>query len=278
MPKRLLIYLFLSIIVCSADAQKLSGWGIEVKSFIFTDTYGPGDREWPSLFNNGYYPLPYGSNLEFASRSKGGSFPVFKNGWSIRADLVKRLFPVSGTKNNRVDLALGIGYRRYISKDESSPITYYRDTTQVYQLNSLKRTYTQRYADIQTRAIYKLMEEDSKIGIYFGFALQLSLALDGRIQEDFKVNEASWNTAGSSWVETGKADMHQDVPAKKLSYFSWGIPVGLFIKVTDHLFLVPEISYWHNWNRKYVYPDNYGGHKRSFSESGYLTIGARYNF
>src|SRR5690348_1675508 len=112
MPKRLLIFLLLLIISCSVEAQKLSSWGLEVKPFIFTDTYGPGERTWPALFNDGYYPLPYGSNLEFATRAKGGSFPVFKNGWGIRADLVKRLFPISGTKNNRVDWALGIGYRR----------------------------------------------------------------------------------------------------------------------------------------------------------------------
>ena len=115
-------------------------------------------------------------------------------------------------------------------------------------------------------------------GFYFGFALPLSLALGGRIQEDFTANEATWNTASKSWIETGKADLHQNVPAKKISYFSWGIPVWLSIKPSDKLFLLPEICYWHNSNRKYVYPDNYIGNKKSSSEGGYLSIGVRYNW
>jgi len=277
MPKRLLVFILLEILAYNAGAQKSSNWGLEVKSFIVHDDYGISGDNWPYMFKEGYQPY-WNNTLRFGARSKGGSFPSFNNGWGLRADLVKRLLPVSATKNNRVDLALGVGYRRYITNKESMPDIDFRDTATVYPLNSLKQTFTQHYADIQTRAIYKLMGADANTGFYFGFALQLSLALGGRIQEDFTANEAKWNRATYSWIETGKTELHQNVPAKKISYFSWGIPVGLSIKLTDKLFVLPEISYWHNTNRKYVYPDNYIGNKKSSSESGYLTIGVRYNW
>jgi hypothetical protein len=228
------------------------------------------------MFKEGYQPY-WNNTLLFGTKPKGGSFPSFNNGWGLRADLVKRLLPISGTKNNRVDLALGIGYRRYSTDRESIPDNDFRDTTTVYQLNSLKQTFTQHYADLQTKATYNLVEWNS-VGLYLGFAMQLSLALGGRIQEDFTVNEATWNTTSRSWKETGKLDLHQNVPAKKISYFSWGIPLGLSIKISDKFFLLPEISYWHNTNRKYIYPDTYIGNKKSFSESGYLSIGVRYNW
>jgi opacity protein-like surface antigen len=277
MFKRLLVFILLEIIAYNAGAQKLSNWGFEVKSFIFHDDYAISGDNWPYMFKEGYQPY-WNNTLRFGTKPKGGSFPSFNSGWGLRADLVKRLFPVSGTKNNRVDLALGVGYRRYSTNRESIPDNDFRDTTTVYQLNSLNQTFTQHYADIQTRATYKLMAEDVRVGLYFGFALQLSLSLGGRIQEDLTANEATWNTASGSWKETGKLDLHQNVPAKKISYFSWGIPVGLSIKLSDKLFLLPEISYWHNTNRKYVYPDNYIGKKKSSSESGYLSIGVRYNW
>jgi hypothetical protein len=259
-------------------AQKSPKWGVEIRSFLYTDDYGIDTYNWPHLFANGYAPLVDKNGLTFGGKAKGGSMPAFNNGGGIRVDVVRHLFPIAGGDYNRVDWSLGIGHRKYKTRESLGPYSgSFTDSAVVYQLNSLTQHFTQRYADIQTKAIYKVNGANGRCGVYLGFAMQMSLAFDGKIQEDFTSREVRWNTAGRDWSIIDKVDEHQNVPATKISYFSWGIPVGLFVKLSDHVLLLPEFSYWHNTNRKY-YPDNFGTKKKSFSESGYLSIAIRYDW
>jgi hypothetical protein len=274
-----LLFLLPAIVAFSVNAQKSSKWGVEIRPFFYTDFYGIEAYNWPHLFADGYAPLVDKNSLSFGKEPKVGSINIPINGTGIRVDVVRHLFPIAGSDRNRVDWSLGVGYKGYKTKEIFSPdIPNIMDTAIVYQYNDLRLRYTQRYADLQTKAIYKIMGANSKCGVYFGFALQMSLALGGRIQEEFRVRENSWNSASRNWSINDKAPGYQNVPTKKINYFSWGIPFGLFFKLSDHVSLLPEFTYWHNTNRKYYYPDNFEGEKKTFSKGSSTTIALRYDF
>lgn len=278
MFKRYLPGLLLVIIACNLHAQNLSKWGVEIRPFIYTDDYGIATYNWPHLFADGYAPMIDQNGLVFGSKPKEGSFPSLNDGWGVRVDIVRRLFPIKGSTYNRVDWSLGVGYRSFKTQTEHVPYNDgFKDTTVVYQLNSLKRKFSQRYVDVQSKAVYKIMKPESKFGLYVGVAMQLSLAVGGKVEEDFIGGEARWNTTSRTWMRNAGSAVQQNAPAKKISYFSWGIPVGLIIKLSKHMSLLPELTYWHNTNRQYHYPDNFGGRKKSFSESGYFSIAVRYD-
>lgn len=279
MLKRLLLcFLPLSIVV-NVCAQRSSKWGIEIRPFFYTDNYGIETYNWPHLFADGYAPLVDKNNLAFGSGPKGGSFSIGIDGAGARLDVVRRLFPIAGSKNNRVDWSLGVGYKSFKTKKDFSPEDPFPlDTAIRYQYNTLRLRYNQRYADLQTKAIYKIMGAKSTCGVYFGFALQMSLALGGNIHEEFRVSETWWDPASIRWAYNDHGFDYQNAPAKKINYFSWSIPVGLFARVSDHISLMPEFSYTHNTNRKYYYPDNYEGKRKSFSQGLYISFAVRYDF
>ncbi|MCS3799103.1 hypothetical protein [Niastella sp. OAS944] len=281
MLKRIPIFFLSLIIAFNTYAQRSSKWGIEIRPFFYTDNYGIETYNWPHLFADGYAPLVDKNNLEFGNGPKGGSFSIGIDGAGARLDVVRHLFPIAGSDNNRVDLSLGVGYKSYKTKKYFSPQYYYpKDTTIRYQYNDLRLRYNQRYADLQTRAIYKIMGAKSNTGFYFGFALQMSLALGGNIHEEFRNVEEWWNPPPASvgWSSTDHGFSYNNAPAKKINYFSWSIPVGVITKVSDHISLLPEFSYTHNTNRKYYYPDNYEGKRKSFSQGCYISFAVRYDF
>ena len=278
MIKRILLFFLPGIIALNACAQQSSKWGIELRPFFYTDNYGIETYNWPHLFADGFTPLIDKNNLDFGGGPKGGSFSIPIDGAGVRVDVVRRLFPIAGSKNNRVDWSLGAGYRSYKTKKYFYPNDYLtNDTAITYQYNTLRLRYNQRYADLQTKAIYKIMGAKSTCGFYFGLALQMSLAMGGNIHEEFRVMEKWWESASSRWVYNDKGFDYQNAPAKKINYFSWSIPVGLFARVSDHISLLPEFSYSHNTNRKYYYPDNYEGKRKSFSQGCYISFAVRYD-
>lgn len=274
MRKYSIIYLITLANCTATNAQKPFINAVEAKTFIYQDFYEI--RKWKNFFADGYQRRAYNlDTLQFSAKGKGGAYPGFNSGWGVKLALVKGFLYKAKNDVNRLEWALGIGYRKYTYKFDGTQRIYddVRDTLWEYPLTSVGLAFIQNYVDINTTAIYKLPYAVKNSWFYIGLTFQASLPYAGKIHEDYKLQNAKWNTGKKDWIISDKAETHNDVPTKKVTYFYWGIPFGASFKVSKKLMGLAEVHYWHNSNRKY-----YSSHKDSHALNLYLAAGMRYNF
>lgn len=274
MYKYSIVYLITFASCIATNAQKPFINAVEAKTFIYQDLYDI--NKWKNFFADGYQSRAYDlDTMQFSGKPKAGAYPEFNSGWGVKLDLVKGFLSKAKNEVNRLELALGFGYRKYNYKFDGTQSIYdvRRDTLREYPLTSVGLAFIQNYVDINTTAIYKLPYAVKNSWFYIGLAFQASLPYAGKIHEDYKLQNAKWNTGKRDWIISDKVETHQDVPAKKVAYFFWGIPFGACFKISKKVMGLVEAHYWHNWNRKY-----YSSHKDSHALNLYLTTGIRYNF